>query len=52
LEKSARRRLASQFALFAISNENVIDELREMDLSAISEREAKAALRELQKRII
>jgi DNA mismatch repair protein MutS len=52
LEKSARRRLASQFSLFAISNENVIDELREMDLSAISEREAKAALRELQKRII
>jgi DNA mismatch repair protein MutS len=52
LDKVARKQIASQFSLFAISNENVVDELREIELSELSDAEAKKLLENLQKRII
>jgi DNA mismatch repair protein MutS len=52
LDKVARKQIASQFSLFAISNENVIDELRGLNLLSLSDAEAKQVLVELQKRII
>ena len=52
LDKVARKQIASQFSLFAISNENVIDELREVEISTLSDAEAKKLLEEFQKRII
>ncbi|HRH43604.1 MAG TPA: DNA mismatch repair protein MutS [Pyrinomonadaceae bacterium] len=52
LDKVARKQIASQFSLFAISNENVVDELREIELSALSDAEAKKLLEDIQKRII
>ena len=52
LDKVARKQIASQFSLFAISNENVVDELRDLELSALSDADAKRLLAELQKRII
>ena len=52
LDKVARKQIASQFSLFAISNENVVDELRDVELSGLSDAEAKKMLEEIQKRII
>lgn len=52
LDKVARKQIASQFSLFAISNENVVDELRDIELSALSDAEAKKLLEDIQKRII
>lgn len=52
LDKVARKQIASQFSLFAISNENVVDELREIELEKMSDAEAKEILVNLQKRII
>lgn len=52
LDKVARKQIASQFSLFAISNENVIDELRETEIEKFSDAEAKLFLLEMQKRII
>ncbi len=49
---ASQSRMASQFSLFAITNENVIDELRSLIISEMSEKEAKEILEELQKRII
>lgn len=43
---------ASQFSLFAISNENVIDDLRNLDLNDLSETDAKDFLMNLQNRIV
>ncbi len=52
LDKVARKQIASQFSLFAVSNENVIDELRELEIEKLSDVEAKQILLETQKRII
>lgn len=52
LDKVARKQIASQFSLFAISNENVVDELREVEIDNLSDAEAKIVLKEMQKRII
>jgi DNA mismatch repair protein MutS len=45
-------KIASQFSLFAISNEDVINELREIELEKISEAEAKQFLFDIKKRIV
>jgi len=50
--RASQSRMASQFSLFAITNENVIDELRGLKISEISEKQAKEFLEELQRRII
>lgn len=52
LDKVARKQIASQFSLFAISNENVVDELRDLEISTLSDASAKKVLEEMQKRII
>jgi len=50
--RASQSRMASQFSLFAITNENVVDELRRLKISDISEKEAKEFLEEIQRRII
>ncbi|MDQ2747681.1 MAG: DNA mismatch repair protein MutS [Acidobacteriota bacterium] len=50
--RAAAGKTASQFSLFAITNENVVDELRGLNIGDFSEKEAKAFLENLQKRII
>ena len=50
--KAVGRKVASQFSLFAISNEGAIDELRSIDTENLSPDEAKAKLRELQNKIV
>lgn len=50
--RASQSRMASQFSLFSITNENVIDELRGLKMSEISEKQAKEFLEELQRRII
>ncbi len=52
LDKVARKQIASQFSLFAISNENVVDELREINLEKMSDSDAKTLLAEMQRKII
>ena len=56
LEKAVGRasgnRAATQFSLFAISNENIIDELREIEISKLTSDEAKDILQNLINRII
>ncbi len=52
LDKVARKQIASQFSLFAISNENVVDEIRDMELDKISDSDAKSLLAEMQRKII
>jgi DNA mismatch repair ATPase MutS len=52
LDKVARKQIASQFSLFAISNENVVDELRDVELDNLSDSEAKSLLAEMQRKII
>ncbi len=52
LDKVARKQIASQFSLFAISNENVVDELREVEIEKMSDAEAKQMLLNIQQRII
>jgi DNA mismatch repair protein MutS len=52
LDKVARKQIASQFSLFAISNENVIDEIRDIDLENLTDFEAKKFLETIQKKII
>jgi DNA mismatch repair protein MutS len=50
--RAQKGRMASQFSLFAISNENVVDDLRNLRIDEISENDAKKFLAELQKRIV
>jgi len=45
-------KLASQFSLFAISNENVIDAIREFDVEKMSPDEARKFLSEIKKQIV
>ena len=52
LDKAARKHAASQISLFAISNENVIEDLRNIEIEKMSDSEAKKALFEIQKKII
>ncbi|MDQ2918656.1 MAG: DNA mismatch repair protein MutS [Verrucomicrobiota bacterium] len=47
-----RKNAASQFSLFAVSNEDIIDELRELSPEKLSPEEAKNILSEWKKRII
>ncbi|CAN5234781.1 DNA mismatch repair protein MutS [soil metagenome] len=50
--RAGKSKLASQFSLFAISNEDVIDELRELELEKISPEEAKRILSDIKIKII
>lgn len=50
--RASSGKAAAQFSLFAITNENVVDELRTLDINSFSEKEAKDFLENLQKRII
>jgi DNA mismatch repair protein MutS len=52
LDKVARKQIAAQFSLFAVSNENVIDELRELNIESLSGDEAKSIMSEMQKNLI
>jgi len=56
LEKAVSRasngRAASQFSLFAISNESVIDELRDTEIENLSPEQAKEILRNYKNRIV
>lgn len=50
--KASNSKIASQVSLFAISNENTIDELRDLDLENLSEAEAKKILVKLKDKIM
>ncbi|MBK7708773.1 MAG: DNA mismatch repair protein MutS [Acidobacteria bacterium] len=50
--RAAAKRSAAQVSLFAISNETLIDELREIDVDGISPSEAKEILAGMKKRVI
>lgn len=52
VERASKSRAASQFSLFAISNENVIDELRELEIDKLSPEQAKEFLQNYKNRII
>jgi DNA mismatch repair protein MutS len=50
--RATKNKMASQFSLFAISNESIIDELRSTEIENMSEYQTKEFLKELQKRIV
>ncbi|MGI8542403.1 MAG: hypothetical protein ACR2MD_02885, partial [Aridibacter sp.] len=50
--RTSKNRIASQISLFAITNENIIDELRETDVENLSNTEAKELLSLLKHKII
>ncbi len=52
LAKAAGGHAVSQFSLFAVSNEHVIDELRDADVDQLDPKEAKKLLSKLKTRII
>ncbi len=52
VNRAGQSKLASQFSLFAMSNENVIDELRALELDGLDEQQAKQILKELQGKVI
>ncbi len=52
VNRAGQSKIASQFSLFAMSNENVIDELRALELDNLDEQKAKQILKELQKKVI
>jgi DNA mismatch repair protein MutS len=52
MQKAAGMKAAAQASLFAVSNENVLDELRETDISSLSGDEAKRLLENAKKRLI
>lgn len=49
---AAGRSAAAQFSLFAMSNENIVNELREMDIQALSEAELREKLSQMKENII
>jgi DNA mismatch repair protein MutS len=51
-KRLAKSRVASQISLFAIANENVIEELRKIEIDKLASDDAKELLREFQERII
>jgi DNA mismatch repair protein MutS len=52
VNRASKNKMARQTTLFAIANENVIDELRELDVQKLSDAEAKKILADMQRRII
>lgn len=52
VSRSVQTKIASQFSLFAISNENIIDELRETEIAQLSPTDAKELLENFKRRII
>lgn len=52
LAKAAGGRVASQFSLFAVTNESAIDELRGLDVSGLTPDESKELLGRLKDRIV
>jgi DNA mismatch repair protein MutS len=52
VNRASKSKAASQISLFAISNENIIDQLREMDIDNFSNDEAKQTLLNLKEKII
>ncbi len=50
--QAAKGKAATQFSLFAITNENVIDELRQINIESITPEEAKKLLKELKDKTI
>ena len=50
--RAGNSRLASQFSLFAISNETIVEDLRTSEINDMSEKEAKEFLLDLQNRIV
>jgi DNA mismatch repair protein MutS len=52
IAKAAGRAMASQFSLFAISNESIIDELRDIKVDDMPAEETKRILKEMQKKIV
>jgi len=52
LGKAAAQKVAAQVSLFAITNESVVDQLRDMDVDTISERDAKLLLAEMKQKIV
>jgi hypothetical protein len=50
--KASNSKIASQVSLFAMSNESIIDELRDLDINEISNEEALNILTEIKKKII
>ncbi|MEQ1605262.1 MAG: DNA mismatch repair protein MutS [Pyrinomonadaceae bacterium] len=52
LAKAAGGRLAAQYSLFAVTNENAIDELRNTDVSGLSADESKELLTRIRDKII
>lgn len=51
-ERAKQSKMASQFSLFAISNENVIDEIREFDVEKMTPDEAKSFLAGIKNKIV
>ena len=49
---AGKSKLATQFSLFAISNEDVVDELRDLDIENISGESAVKILKELKSKIV
>ncbi|MBC7900402.1 MAG: DNA mismatch repair protein MutS [Saprospiraceae bacterium] len=52
LEAAAARQSASQISLFAISNENAVNELRNANIDALSPDEARSLLRDIKQKIV
>lgn len=50
--RAGKSKIASQFSLFAVSNEKLIDELREIETENLSPEEAKKYIMDLQNRIV
>jgi DNA mismatch repair protein MutS len=51
-ERAKQSKMASQFSLFAITNENVIDEIREFDVDKMSAEEARQFLSGIKQKIV
>lgn len=52
VDRAAHGKMASQFSLFAISNESVIDEIREFEVEKLSPEEARRFLTEIKRKVI
>jgi DNA mismatch repair protein MutS len=52
VDRAQKGKMASQFSLFAITNENVIDEIREFDVENMSADEARKFLAEIKEKIV
>jgi len=52
IDRAKQNKMASQFSLFAISNESVIDEIREFDVEKMSADEVRKFLSEIKRKIV